>query len=105
MHLLGFKQALPLCHCRAFVLQTLNSFLPKRFDLHYMEAALQTCFPLPTSMPWETPSHFNSRGAQLQELAGTPQPTQASCPIAGISRESATLLQLGHPQDFGVTAP
>ena len=50
MHLLGFKQTFPLCHCRAFVLQTLNSFLPKRFERHYMEAALQTCFLLPTSV-------------------------------------------------------
>lgn len=105
MHLLGFKQALPLCHCKAFVSQTLNSFLPKHFEGHYVEAALQTCFLLPTSMPWKTPNQFNTLSSQLQELTWALEPTQASCPIAGISRESTTLLQVGHPHDFWATAP
>lgn len=94
MHLLGFKQTLP------FLLQTPNSFLPKCFERHYMEAALQTCFLLPTLVPWETPSHFNALRSQLQELTGACRPTQAHCPVAVISRESTTFLQSGPPQDF-----
>lgn len=76
---------------------TLHSFLPKHFEHHCMEAALQTCLLLPTSLCPGKELVILIPSVPASTALGA---TQASCPHCR-HLQGKPLLQLSHPQASG----